>query len=379
VHKSPSLCIVSNTGKMVSMRRHLLESCVAKGFSVVVLAPLDIHLKNFKGLPGVSFQQLVKLKPGSMNPWDDWLFYRELKANFKKLRPDVIFTFTIKPNIYGAHAAGRLGIPCIPSVTGLGYSYLIGGYQAQIAFAMYRWAFKNVKSVFFLNSSDQHIFDAKGIIDIEESRLVPGAGVDLKGFTPASKATSAPFTFLYVGRLLGHKGIREYVAAAKQLQKENISARFAVVGPLDTYNPSAIPPEEIAKWISDGIIQYHGEVQDVRSYYKASDILVLPSYREGLSTVIVESLAMERPVIASEVPGCLEAVDASCGWLVPPRNSQELAKQMKACMMLDSEILAKMGENGRERVKVLFSTQQAVKPYMDALRLIKQGLCIDET
>jgi glycosyltransferase involved in cell wall biosynthesis len=186
---------------------------------------------------------------------------------------------------------------------------------------------------------------------------------------------SAPFTFLYVGRLLGHKGIREYVAAAKRIQEENISAAFEVVGPLDTHNPSAISPSEIADWISAGIIRYHGGVADVRPYYQSCDVLVLPSYREGLSTVIVEALTMERPVIAADVPGCADALDSSCGWLVNPRNSAALVQQMKLTMRLSPGTLGEMGRKGRKRVQDFFSTEQSVQPYMKCLnRLLKSSV-----
>jgi glycosyltransferase involved in cell wall biosynthesis len=353
---------------MVSMQRHLLNAWLLAGYQVTVLAPIDAHLRAFVDLPGLTFKHVRHLQPGSMNPWNDLLFYREIKSHLQVIRPQFVFTFTIKPNIYGAHIAGRLGIPCIPTITGLGYSYLVGGYRKQMAFSLYKWAFKRVHAVFFLNESDRQLFNTHGIAEHQRSKVVPGAGVDLEYFRPRRRRSTLPFTFLYVGRLLEHKGIREFVDAARKLRREKLPVKFALVGPLDTYNPSAISPNEIAGWIDEGIVQYYGEVVDVRDYYTACHLLVLPSYREGLSNVVVEALAMERPVIVSDVPGCTDAMDSNCGWVVHARDSEDLAKQMRETFSMEWEQLEQMGKEGRKLVERLFSKAQSSVPYVEAVK-----------
>jgi len=349
---------------MVATRKQIIEEYLALGFEVVVLAPLDSHLKSFQDLPGLRFHHLSQLDPGRMNPWRDLLFFRELRFYFRKYAPQLIFTFTVKPNIYGCRAAAQLGIPCIPTVTGLGYTYLVGGYRQRLLFSLYKWAFRSVEQVFFLNTGDKNLFQSKGIVVSERGQIVPGAGVDLDFFTSSPRKASSLFTFLFVGRLLEHKGLREYVQAAKILKNKGIDARFAIVGPLNGHNPSLIPAGEVARWISEGIVQYYGEVEDVRSYYQKCDVLVLPSYREGLSTVIVEAMAMERPVLAADVPGCSDAITSEWGWLVPPKNSEKLAEQMQACMDVHLERRWAMGQRARRHVEKYFSKKRAAQPYL---------------
>lgn len=365
-----TICIVANSCKMIYTRRRVLTELLAIGNKLVVLAPLDSYLKTFKGLQGLQFYHLKQLQPGSMNPARDFLFYRELRRHFQGCEPDLIFTFTVKPNIYGTYAAFGLGIPCIPTVTGLGYSYLAGGLRKEFVFFLYKRAFEKVSQVFFLNQADKTLFESRGIVGPDRSQIVPGAGVNLTYFSARDNTTSV-FTFLFVGRLLGHKGLREYVEAAELLIDQGVEVEVAIVGPLDTYNPSVISAEEVARWITKGLIQYYGEKEDVRPFYQACDVVVMPSYREGLSTVLVESLAMERPVIASDVPGCRDVVDSTCGWLVPPKNSVALARQMRACIEMPSAVLEEMGKNGRARVEHLFSKEKASAPYIEAAQIVE--------
>lgn len=356
---------------MICTRRRVLTELLSSGNQLVVLAPLDSYLKAFKDLRGLQFYHLKQLHPGSMDPAKDFLFYLELKRHFQRVEPGLIFTFTVKPNIYGAYAASGLGIPCIPTVTGLGYSYLAGGLRKEVVFLLYKRAFQKVSQVLFLNQADKALFESRGIVGEDESQIVPGAGVNLTYFSGQKKAPSV-FTFLFVGRLLGHKGLREYVEAAGMLIEQGVAAEIAIVGPLDTYNPSVISAEEVARWITEGLIQYYGETQDVRPFYQACDVVVMPSYREGLSTVILEALTMERPVIASDVPGCRDIVDATCGWLVPPKNSEALVRQMRACMELPSAVLEEMGRSGRARVERLFSKEKASAPYIEAAQIVEK-------
>ncbi len=368
---SKVICIVANSCQMVFTRRQILTELLAIGNKVVVLAPLDPYLKTFKDLKGLTFFHLKHLQPGRMNPGRDFLFYRELKRHFERHSPSLIFTFTVKPNIYGAYAASRLGIRCIPTVTGLGYSYLAGGLKKEFVFFLYKRAFRRIHSVFFLNSADQALFESRGIVSHDQCQIVPGAGVNLSFFSPQKKSSSV-FRFLFVGRLLGHKGLREYVEAAEILISQGVEVEVDVVGPLDAYNPSVIEAEEVAQWITKGLVNYYGEAQDVRPFYQECDILVMPSYREGISTVILEALAMERPVIAADVPGCRDVVNSACGWLVPPKNSVDLARQMRACTELKAEVLNEMGKRGRSRVEQLFSKEKARASYIAAAQFAEE-------
>jgi glycosyltransferase involved in cell wall biosynthesis len=350
----------------MAMRKEILHAISDMGYRVVVLAPLDEDLIAFQNIGNVEFKHLRSLDPVSKNPLHDFQLYRELRKHFRKYSPELVFTFTVKPNIYGALAANAENIPFIPTITGLGYPFLAGGWNKKLLFYLYKFASTKAKKVFFLNSADRALFESLSIGPKDKYQIVPGAGVDT-GHFKAKPKTESTFTFLFVGRLLGHKGVREYVNAAESLKAEGVSANFAVVGPLDAYNPSLIKSGELASWLSRETIDYYGEVKDPRPYYQAADVVVLPSYREGLSTVIVEALSMERPVITTDEAGCVDAVDKNCAWIIPSRDTNALAEQMKICINTSTKQRNKMGAWGRNRIKKLFSKKKAAFPYTQVL------------
>ncbi|NBB88302.1 MAG: glycosyltransferase [Bacteroidetes bacterium] len=348
------------------MHKEILHAISDMGYRVVILAPLDENLIAFQRIGNVKLSHLKSLDPVSKNPLGDIQLYIELRKHFRNYSPELVFTFTVKPNIYGALAANAENIPCIPTITGLGYLFLVGGWNKKLLLYLYKLALRKAKKVFFLNAEDTALFQRLSIGKKDRYQIVPGAGVDTGHFKAKPKAEGV-FTFLFIGRLLGHKGVREYVKAAELLKTEGVFARFAVVGPLDSYNPSLIKAKELASWLSKEIVDYYGEVKDPRPYYQAADVIVLPSYREGLSTVIVEALSMQRPVITTDVAGCIDAVDKNCAWIIPPRDSNSLAEAMKICINTPKKEREQMGARGRQRVKKLFSKSKAASPYIQVL------------
>jgi len=350
----------------MAMRKGILQAISKMQYRIIVLAPIDEDLIAIKHIANVEFEHLKSLDPVSKNPLDDFRLYRELRKHFRKYAPKLVFTFTVKPNIYGAFAANAENIPCIPTITGLGYPFLVGGWNKKLLLYLYKLALRKAKKIFFLNAEDAALFQRRSIGKKDRYQIVPGAGVDTGHFKAKPKAEGV-FTFLFIGRLLGHKGVREYVNAAELLKTEGVFARFAVVGPLDSYNPSLIKAKELASWLSKEIIDYYGEVKDPKPYYQAADVIVLPSYREGLSTVIVEALSMQRPVITTDVAGCIDAVDENCAWMIPARDSNSLAEAMKTCINTPEKEREQMGVRGRKRVKKLFSKSKAASPYIQVL------------
>lgn len=350
----------------MAMRKGILQAISKMQYRIIVLAPIDEDLIDIKHIANIEFEHLKSLDPVSKNPLNDFRLYRELRNHFRKYAPKIVFTFTVKPNIYGSFAANAENIPCIPTITGLGYPFLVGEWNKRLLLYLYKLALRKAKKIFFLNAADKALFHHLSIGKEDRYQIVPGAGVDTGHFKAKPKAEGV-FTFLFIGRLLGHKGVREYIKAAELLKTEGVLVRFAVVGPLDSYNPSLIKATELASWLSKEIIDYYGEVKDPIPYYKEADVIVLPSYREGLPTVIVEALSMQRPVITTDVAGCIDAVDKNCAWIIPPRDSNALAETMKICMNTPTKDRDKMGARGRQRVKKLFSKSKAASPYIQVL------------
>jgi glycosyltransferase involved in cell wall biosynthesis len=265
--------------------------------------------------------------------------------------------YTIKPNIWGTVASHLAGVPSAALVTGLGYTFISGpGWKRQItqklAQLLYRFSLKHSQCVVFQNPDDLDDFVAAGCLtDSSKARLVNGSGVDLSHYR--SEPLPAQPVFLIIARLLAAKGIREFVAASKAVRKAIPSARFIVVGPLDD-GPDGLKLNEISGWPSD-LIEYAGEIDDVRPFIARSSIYVLPSYREGTPRSVLEAMAMGRPIITTDTPGCRQTVsDGKTGYLVPVGQVPQLATAMLR-LGLDSNLRQSMGDASKERATELFS------------------------
>jgi glycosyltransferase involved in cell wall biosynthesis len=197
--------------------------------------------------------------------------------------------------------------------------------------------------------------------------LLPGSGIDLDRFAPAPQPVGPP-TFLLIARLLGDKGVREFVAAARSLRAQLPDARFQLLGPIDEGNRTAIARAELDEWIAQGAVDYLGETDDVRPYVSEASAVVLPSYREGLPRSLLEAAAMARPLIATDVPGCREVVeDGVNGILCQARDADSLAKAMKTLAEAPVSKRSEMGEAARRKVQDQFSETIVIRAYLDAL------------
>ena len=361
------LLTVNTTWNVWNFRQPVVRALLERGHRVTVLAPRDTSVAKIE-LLGCRFEHL-EMNGGGLNPLELPRLARQFKSCFENDRPDIIFSYTIKNNLVGAMVAKRLGIPFVPNVTGLGTAFLSGKWLAWLTKWLYRFAFKVLPVVFFQNPDDRELFVEGGLIKPEQAQLLPGSGVDLEWFSPMAPPNKSQRTlFLMVARLLRDKGVEEYVEAARLVRKMHPDVMFQLLGPLDASNRGAFKRASLDNWIAEGVIEYLGEVHDVRPYMAASSCVVLPSYREGAPRTLIEAAAMARPVIATRVPGCTAVVDEnSTGLLCDAKSAESLAEAVTRFVALSHEARVDMGLAGREKMLREFDQGIVVQAYLAAM------------
>jgi glycosyltransferase involved in cell wall biosynthesis len=292
----------------------------------------------------------------------------EFWSIYRHIRPDVILHFTIKPNIYGTLAATMLKIPVINNVCGLGTVFLKKGLVSKVAMALYRWAFRYPKKVFFQNADDKKLFLERKLVPAGIADLLPGSGVDLRRFVPVSSGKNEKFTFLLISRLITDKGVLEFIDAVKELKSKGINAKFQLLGPKDPEHKRGIKLKTIDEWIDNGVVEYLGTTDDVRQFINKADCIVLASYREGTPRTLLEAASSGKPIIATDVPGCHHVVvDNFNGLLCKMKDSGDLAEKMQTMASLDDEVLKQMGVNGRKKMELEYSEDIVISKYIAAI------------
>ena len=369
VGRPPTILVSANSlWNLRNFRGRLLDRLVEAGYSVAVAAPREEAGAPMAGM--WEAQHPLGIDSDGLNPVHDGLLILAYLRLFRKIRPLAYLSFTAKPNIYGALAAGLAGVPAIPNVSGLGTAFIRGGALQRVISLMYRAAFRRAPVVFFQNGEDRDLFAARGLVRREQARLLPGSGVDLQRFQPppAPRERDACCTFLFVGRLLGDKGVRELVEAARRVKAVEPQARFQLLGFIGAANRTAIGKDELAAWEGDGVVEYLGAAEDVRPFLAAADAVVLPSYREGLPRSLLEAAAMGRPLIATDVPGNRAVVaDGVNGLLCAVRSASSLADALLRFIALPAAEKRLMGEASRRLVEERFSEEKVVAAYLDAI------------
>ena len=360
---------------LVNFRGALIQQMLAKGHRVTACAsdedlPSVQQLKNW----GAQFAQ-VKFDRTSMNPIHEIQCLLRLTALMRSSKPDVFIGYTIKPIIYGLLGARLAGVPRrYGLVTGLGYAFTEGTeFRRRLAnvsaLAAYKTSLRFADNIVFQNPDDLELFRNKGILaPHQRAEFVNGSGVDLEHFQPVPLPTG-PTRFLMIARLLKDKGVREFAAAAKLVKKQRPSCIFTLVGPWDS-NPASIDATDLDRWRNEGTIEYLGTSTDVRQQISNCHVLVLPSYREGTPRTVLEAMSMGRAVVATDVPGCRQAVDHEVtGLLVPPRNASAIAG---ACLKLalQPELMREMGIHGRNMAEQKFDSKIVSNHTLTAMNLL---------
>ena len=366
----PVVLAANSAWNVVNFREGLIRALEHHGYAPIVIAPHDEAAESRMAALGVE-RIALPIDRSGLNPLTDFRLLLAYRRLLKRLRPAAFLGFTIKPNIYGCLAAGSLGIPAIPNVSGLGTAFIRPGPLQRLVTNLYRAAFRKAAVVLFQNADDCRLFVERRIVPTAKTKVVAGSGVDLDRFAPAPMPPG-PATFLLVSRLLGDKGVREYVEAARMLRERFPGARFQLLGPIDDGNRTAIRRGELDRWVSEGAIDYLGSTDDVRPHLANASAIVLPSYREGLPRSLLEGAAMARPLIATDVPGCREVVeDGVNGFLCAVQDPRSLADAMAKFAQLPMADREAMGAASRRKVQERFSEEVVIQAYLDELARIE--------
>jgi len=346
---------------LINFRGELLREFRRCGCEVIACAPnASAEVRQALGRMGVEYRH-VPLSRAGLDPRQDIASVRQLRRLFGELKPDLFLGYTIKPVIYGSLAAAHAGVPGIYSmITGLGSTFsgsgVKGGLIRRLVVFLYRRALRHNAKVFFQNPDDVALFSRLGILKSGDHAVqIPGSGVDVHEFQPAPFPQEV--SFLLTARLLRQKGVAEYAEAARLIRQRHPHVRFRLAGWLDE-NPNSISADELQVWVDEGTIEYLGRLDDVRPALADSSVFVLPSYyREGIPRTLLEALAMGRPLITTDSPGCrLTVNDGENGYLVPARDAHALAEVIER-FIEKPEMVAKMGAAARRLAEEYFDVR----------------------
>ncbi|WP_234823667.1 glycosyltransferase family 4 protein [Aeromonas caviae] len=362
------IALVANTAwSMFNFRYGLLSRLIYDGYQLTIIAPRDEFSDKLQKM-GCAVVDLPMEAKGT-NPLQELKLIYTLYRIYQQITPDFIIHYTIKPNVYGSFAAKIAGIPSLAITTGLGYTFVNDNFIAKIARQLYKMAFRYPKEVWFLNEDDRQAFLAYSLVSENKAKLLHGEGVNLSHFSPMSSSFGHnPTTFLLIARMLWDKGIGEYIEAARVIKSKYPKTHFQLLGACDVPNPSLISREQISIWESEGIVEYLGTTDDVRTVIANVDCVVLPSYREGIPRTMLEAAAMAKPLIVSDAPGCKDVViNGKTGFLCKVKNRDSLAAAMELIINQSTQERVDMGMAGRNLVLHKFDERIVIKKYIDML------------
>lgn len=359
--------IVNHNITIYNFRKELVESLVKDNYRVVAILPVTEETKKITDL-GCEVIDVPVERRGT-NPIHDFKLFLTYRKIMKKVRPDVVLTYTIKPNVYGGLAAGSLKVPYICTVTGLGVAIEGGGILKKISLMLYKAGLSKVEKVFFQNAENQKVFE-EAKIGKGRYELVNGSGVNIEEYS------SIPFPgdkeaveFVFISRVQKAKGIDNYLEMAEQIKAAYPDTVFHILGFCEEDYK-----ERLEKMTKDGMIRYHGMQQDIRPVLRRCQCLVHPSFHEGMSNVCMEAAAAGRVVIASNISGCREIVEEGVtGFLVNPGDTKDLARGVEQFLNLRYNEKMQMGENGRRKMRKDFNRQTVVLKYREEIKKVTCG------
>ncbi len=349
---------------------NLIKSFQENNHEIFLIAPYDDYTEVITSKDVVYEKITMNIK--GKNPFQDLLLINRYIKLFKKIKPDLVLTFTIKPTLYGNIAARLLKIKVISNITGLGTIFIKPSFSTYIAAILYKIALAKCHKVFFQNHTDYRFFRRKGFIKNGQAEIVPGSGIDVDKFKISSRKVDIKnLKILFVGRIIKDKGIIEFLEAARFIKSLNKNVLFYVVGKMGYNNRTAVTENEFKTYVDDKTIEYFNHTDDILSIYKSTDIMILPSYREGMSRALLEAAAMNMPLIATNVPGCREIIDDGVnGYLVKVRSVKDLSFKLKKIIELSEDDLIKMGDESRKLVLNNFSEKIVIGKYENEIKLI---------
>ena len=370
------LMISSFLPSVLNFRGKLLEAIQTKGYEIHIMVPELVNFQEeYQKLIALGYQvHEIPMQRTGTNPLADLKLLKNMYQQIRQIQPDVVLSYTIKPVIYGTLAAGLAKVPKrFALITGLGYAFqnvetAKRSIFQKLVHGLYAQALKYAHKVFFQNPDDLKLFEDMHLLEANKPAVVVnGSGVNVQDFEvmplPINEQGGVKASFLLIARLLGDKGIREYMAAARSIKAQYPEAEFHLVGWIDD-NPSAISQQELETWVNDKIVNYWGKLSDVRPAITASSVYILPSYREGTPRTVLEAMAMGRAVITTDAPGCRETVSHGVnGYLVAVKSVDQLVQSMQY-FIEDPKLMISMGQRSREIALNKYDVHQVNKHMM---------------
>lgn len=360
------LILTNYANGLYLFRKEVIKAFLEQGYETVVSLPPDEHCKKIEDL-GCRIIP-TELERRGINPLKDFKLFLNYCKILKKEKPDVVLTYTIKPNLYGGLACRCKKIPYIMNITGLGTALEKDGILAKILLTFYRFVSGGASCVFFQNMGNKQFMQEKGIA-IHNARMLPGSGINLSehGYVPYPGEEDG-ISFLAVIRVMKDKGIEELLEAAKQIGQKHENVSFKIAGEYEEETRNLYEPK-IKQLESEGVLHYLGHIDDVHGEMAKSHVIVHPSYHEGLSNVLLEAAACGRPVLASDVYGCRETLlPGISGITFKPRDPKALENAMDTILSYSGEERAGMGSQGRAHVEAVFDRNIVIRAYLEEIR-----------
>ncbi|MDT9331570.1 glycosyltransferase family 4 protein [Clostridium perfringens] len=348
------LIIANSSSGLYQFRKDLIKELVKKGNEVQIITPNDGFISELEILGGnLNIFNINRRGKNIISELKLMIKYRKFIVKYK---PKKVITYTIKPNVYCGLITRFLGTDFYPNITGLGTAFQEDNLFKKFIIFIYRISFKKADKVFFENKSNRELFIKEGISDDKNSICLNGAGVNLDEFEFSALPPFETVNFIFVGRIMKEKGINELFEAIKIIKAKYKKTRFIILGGLEENYE-----EYIDNMKNEGLLDYYGEVKDVRTYIKCSHCILLPSYHEGMSNALLEGAAMGRPLITSNIPGCKEAVrNNKSGFLHRVKDSKDLANKIEKFILLSNEEKIAFGKESRKIVEEKFDKKKVI-------------------
>jgi len=370
--KKKLLIVVSVAKFFLSHRLTLAKAAQEAGYEVHIATPPSELIADItaNGL----IHHCISMDRGGLNPCRDIISIFSLYRLYKCIKPDLVHHVTIKPILYGGIAARLAGISAVVNaISGLGYLFISNNRSVKwlrsLALLLYKFSFShaNMRAI-FQNEDDRTFFVNKNLLNKDDTTLIRGAGVDMQCFQPSIESNVSDPIVVLPARMLWDKGLAEFIEAARILKKQKVSARFVLVGDSDEGNPAVVPQEYLHALTREGVVEWWGERDDMPAVFQESNIICLPSYREGLPRALVEAAASARAIVTTDVPGCRDVVCAGQnGLLVPVKNAIMLANALLK-LIRDPDLRKSMGERGRKIVESDFSLETVLNKTLEIYR-----------
>ncbi|MEG2246576.1 MAG: glycosyltransferase family 4 protein [Peptostreptococcaceae bacterium] len=346
-----------------NFRRELVEKMIEEGYEVYVSLPYGPKVEYLKDM-GCKFID-TSINRRNTNPIEDIKLFMNYRKILKQINPDVVLTYTVKPNVYGGIACRLAKVPYICNVTGLGSGYLNGGIVQKVVQNLSKLSFRKSNRVFFQNTADMDLLIKQNVVG-DNYGLLPGSGVNLNNYKVLPyPSEDEPISFNFVARVMKDKGIDEYLEAAKEIKEKYKNTEFNVIGMIDQLHYKEI----LEDYEKKGIIKYHGFQNDTIPFIEKCSCTINPSYTEGMSNVLLESAACGRPIIASNIPGCQEIIDNNVnGYIFEVKNVDSLEKVIEKFIKLNYKDKVIMGINGRKKVEKEFDRNIVVEKYITEIK-----------